>query len=412
MAGNFELQILTATEGAMKHPHENSIRSVSIVGVGVMGRSIAEVVMRAGLPVCLFDEDRDAAASAVRSLQKNSVKRCTLSVAESVAEVASSDLVVETIPENYEMKIALLERIESHVRDETIIASNTSSLSITRLSASLRYPERFCGLHFCYPVNERPLLEVVRSETTAVETIDRATAFARAIELSPITVQDTPGFLLNRLLVPYMNEALELLLHGTKIETLDRAAKAFGMPLRPLELFDEFGFDVALAVGRSMYQAYPNRVAPSELLIAMYKSGRRGRKRNGGFYRNAEDARRGRIDPDVLDLINERRHADDDVSEDIVTRRLFLPMLLEATRMLSESLVSDPLAIDSALRMGLGLRNGYGGLIGWANAVGTRKIVDWLRPFQPLGERFEPTQLLLDSAENSSAISGRIAFAA
>lgn len=400
----------------MKLEEENSIRSVSIIGAGVMGRSIAEVVVRAGLYVRMFDEDFDLAASTVRSLQKavgeGETPSVVPAVAESDTEAASSDLIIETIPEHYETKVAFLKRIEAHVRDDALIASNTSSLSITRLSAALRHPERFCGLHFCYPVKDRPLVEVVCSETTTVETINLASAFVRAIELSPIAVQDSPGFLLNRLLVPYMNEALELLLYGTEIETLDRAAQAFGMPLRPLELFDEFGFDVALAVGRSLYLAYPNRVAPSELLIAMYKSGRRGRKSGGGFYRNAEDARQGLVDPAVLELIQQRRRANEDLSDDIVTKRLFLPMLLEATRTLEESLAIDPQAIDTTLRNGLGMTNSDGGLMAWANCIGGRELIKWLQPFQPLGERFEPTQLLLEAAKNGSSIGGRRASVA
>ena len=383
---------------------QDLIRAVGIIGAGVMGRGIAEQSARAGLQVTIFDENPAVALSAVQEIQSVVTGAAMVSAATSTAEVAAADLVIEAVPEDFALKIAVLSCVDGHLKDGTVVASNSSSLSMIRLGTVLRNPSRFCGLHFCHPVRERPLVEVVRTALTSSQTVSLAYHYATDIGMSPIIIRDSPGFLLNRLLVPYMNETLELLLHGADVETLDLAAKSFGMPLRPLSLFDEFGIDLAMAVGRSLIQAYPDRIAPSELLIAIYKSGRRGRKCGDGFYLTAEDARLGRVDPNVMELIHKRRHSSERMPDDVVVRRLFLPVLLEATRALQESLAISPRIIDAALRDGLGMTPRYAGLFTWANSIGARTIIEWLQPLQSLGKRFEPTQLLLDSAKRNSLI--------
>jgi 3-hydroxyacyl-CoA dehydrogenase len=288
-------------------------QTVSIIGAGVMGRGIAAAAVRAGMTVRLSDSNIVAAEDAVQQILTQHESRAgqhlrlvdptadpIISVATDDSEIANADLIIEAVTENYAIKSAILSRIEPHLRSGAIMASNSSSLSLTQISKSLQQPGRFCGLHFCHPVSERLLVEVVYTDTTTSDTLNRAKAFATSLRMAPIVVRDSPGFLLNRLLVPYLNETLELLLDGADIESLDRAAADFGMPQGPLASFDEFGIDVAIAVGRSLYQAFPERIVPSELLIAMYKSGRLGRKSGGGFYQTQADARVGRVDPKVL----------------------------------------------------------------------------------------------------------------
>ena len=176
------------------------------------------------------------------------------------------------------------------------------------------------------------------------------------------------------------------------------------MPQGPLALFDEFGIDVALAVGRSLFWTFPDRIVPSELLIAMYKSGLRGRKSGGGFYLTLEAAKVGQIAPRVMELIRARQRASICFSEEQIQRRLILPMLLEATRALQESLVVSPMTIDTALRDGLGMTSLYRGLFGWADSIGAATIIEWLGPLESLGKRFEPTELLRAAARNKHRI--------
>ena len=283
---------------------------------------------------------------------------------------------------------------------------------MTQLSEALRNPGRFCGFHFCHPVSERPLVEIVHTEATTSDTLRRAKAFAASLRTVPIVIRDSPGFLLNRLLVPYLNETLELLQDGADIPSLDRAAADFGMPHGPLASFDEFGIDVAIAVGRSLYRAFPERIVPSELLIAMYKSGRLGRKSGSGFYRTQQDAAAGRVDPHVLDMIRERLRTDNRPSDEEIRRRLFLPMLLEATRVLQESLVNSSLIIDTALRNGLGMVRPDCGIFAWADPIGAKTLIDWLQPLQKLGQRFETTVQLQAAAMKNTRIGASAGVAA
>jgi 3-hydroxyacyl-CoA dehydrogenase len=400
-------------------------QTVSIIGAGVMGRGIAAAAVRAGIPVRISDSNTMAAIVAVEQILASRESRAVphlrlvdpiacplISVATDDAAVADADLIIETVSENFELKSSILSRIDPHLRSGTIIASNSSSLSMTRLSAALQDPGRFCGLHFCHPVSERLLVEIVHTDVTTPETLRRATAFATSLRIAPIVIRDSPGFLLNRLLVPYLNESLELLLDGADVESLDRAAADFGMPHGPLALFDEFGIDVAIAVGRSLYRAFPERIVPSELLIAMYKSGRLGRKSGNGFYRTQQDATAGRVDPYVLNMICERRRTSSRPSDEEISRRLFLPVLLEATRVLQESLVNSSLVIDTALRNGLGIQGSHCGLFAWADRIGARTLIDWLQPLQKFGQRFETTELLLNAAMKNTHIGDSAGVAA
>ncbi|MCA9090501.1 MAG: hypothetical protein KDA90_17915 [Planctomycetaceae bacterium] len=382
----------------------HSIQKIGIIGAGVMGRGIAEACMCAGFTVILGDVATPVAEAAVQQLKARVSNSALVKPASCDADFSEIDLLIEAAPEDIQVKSTILSGIESHLHDGAIIASNTSSLSLTELGRSLSNATRFCGLHFCHPVRERRLVEVVAAKDTGDEIIARVSQFATKIGKRPLTVRDTPGFVLNRLLVPYLNESLELLLHGAPVELLDRAAASFGMRWRPLELFDEFGIDVAISVGRSLYRAWPDRIVPSELLIAMYKSGRHGRKSGGGFYHTAATAQRGELDPEVIRLIQHRRRSNETVSNQSAQLRLFLPMLLEATRIVEESLVPDVASIDAVLRGGLGLTRSDAGIFSWANMIGYHNLAVWLEDFRPLGKRFEPTQTF----QRAAATRGRI----
>jgi 3-hydroxyacyl-CoA dehydrogenase len=388
------------------------VEVVGVIGAGLMGQQIAAASFQAGMRVIICDVSAAAAVAAVERIRSSRAgARCdhspsaaradvpTLAAATSNAELTEADLVIEAAPEDVRLKTELYAQLEPHLKCTAIVASNSSSLPISQLAAGWSDPGRFCGLHFCHPVSKRPLIEVVSAKTTSPQTLARAHAWAESLGMAPIAVRDSPGFVLNRLLVLYVNEVLELLLDGVDVKTLDRAAANFGLPMRPLALLDEFGIDVALAVGTSLYRAYPERVVPSELLIAVYKSGRRGRKTGAGFYESPGDADAGRLAPEVVEIISRRRRTSPVCPDVPVEDRLRLPILLEATRMLEESLVTDPDLIELVLRNGLGLTENFEGLFGWAKSTGTDTILEWLRRLQPLGNRFEPTQFLRDAAE-------------
>ena len=238
-------------------------------------------------------------------------------------------------------------------------------------------------------------MEVVGTANTSQETLRRAWTYAGSIGMAPIIVRDGPGFLLNRLLVTYFNEVVELLFDGAAIADLDRAALEFGMPAGPLEQLDEYGVDVALAVGRTLFWSFPTRIVPSELLIRMFKTGRHGRKSGSGFYLKSPDGLSKHLDPFVVNIITDRQQRIDKPTVEEIRHRMFLPLLVEATRVIEDRFIESAALIDIAFNDGVGMTESFLGLFGWADSIGPARILELLRRFEPLGKRFEPTQLLL-----------------
>jgi 3-hydroxyacyl-CoA dehydrogenase/enoyl-CoA hydratase/3-hydroxybutyryl-CoA epimerase/3-hydroxyacyl-CoA dehydrogenase/enoyl-CoA hydratase/3-hydroxybutyryl-CoA epimerase/enoyl-CoA isomerase len=315
-------------------------------------------------------------------------------------EVSSCDLVIEAIVEKEDAKKALYARLEPLMRPDAILASNTSTIPITRLAANLKHPDRFCGLHFFNPVRRMKLVEVIRGQKTSDETVAAAVAFAKRIGKMPVVVNDGPGFLVNRLLFPYMNEAIELVLEGASFKEIDRAATAFGMPMGPITLYDLVGLDTATYAGMVMYQAFPDRVVASPLVPAMVKQGRLGQKSGRGFFSYQNKKGRAEEDPSVNQLIAPYRRGERKFTRDELTSRLFLPMLLEATRMLEDRIVRDVRDVDLGLIFGLGFPPFKGGLLYWADCIGAARLVEMLKPFESLGTRFQPTPMLLEMAKS------------
>lgn len=391
----------------------NSVSSVAVIGSGIMGSGIAAATLKSEIRVALTDANGDALAKASKQvLEEAAYNRKTKSpdlaktlklaplfeATQHDAEIAGCELVVEAIIEKEDAKKALYARLEPQMRSDAILASNTSTIPITRLAAGLARPERFCGLHFFNPVRRMKLVEVIRGQKTSDETIATAVAFAKRIGKMPVVVNDGPGFLVNRLLFPYMNEAIELLCDGAALKEIDRAATAFGMPMGPITLYDLVGLDTATYAGMVMYQAFPDRVVASPLVPAMVKQGRLGQKSGRGFYSYQNKKGRAEEDPAIEKLIAPYRRGERKFSREELTSRLFLPMLLEATRMLADHIVRDVRDVDLGLIFGLGFPPFKGGLLYWADTIGAAKIIEMLKPFEPLGARFQPTPMLQEMA--------------
>lgn len=388
------------------------IETVSIIGAGQMGRGIASCCVEAGLNVRIADLDRQTAEQAVRELMSVSPNpplngphfrapaiTGPTTVSTSDEAIADADLVIESIVEDVAAKRDLLARIAPRLGPRTIVASNTSSIPLAELAGAVTVPQQFCGLHFCHPVSDRRLVEVVRTSYSDNEVIARAVSFAQSLDKSPVIVGDGAGFALNRIFSPFLTEALVLVLEGVPVSTLNHVATEFGMPCGPLRLVDNFGLDVSLAVGSRLLRAFPDRWVPSELLVAMYKSRRRGASHGGRFYA-IDQPDDDLLHPEAEQLIAQRRRSERPFSDDEVRRRLLLPMLLEATRVVEEGLVADPAVVDVILRDGLGMTGRYRGLFGWADDVGAEKLLAELRPLCSQGGRFEPTLALQAAAEN------------
>ncbi len=390
------------------------IKSVGVIGAGIMGSGIAAASAKRELAVTVFDARPAALADGVRkAIEEAAYDKATkgpstekvLKLAPMVraaagdADFAGCDLVIEAVVENEKVKREVYGKLEPQLRDSAILASNTSAISIGRLAESVKRPAQFCGIHFFNPVRKMPLVEVIRGPKSSDETIATAVAFAKGLGKSPIVVEDGPGFLVNRLLFPYMNEALELLTAGVPIKAIDGAAKGFGMPMGPIVLYDVVGLDTALFAGGVMVEAFPDRFLKTPLLETMVKAGRLGQKSRSGFFAYKDPkSDRGEPDPKFDELLKPLLRTPEKPSAETITMRLFLPMLLEATRVLQEKKVRDPRDVDLGLIYGLGFPPHQGGLLFWADQIGAAKILEWLKPWESLGARTQPTSLLQEMA--------------
>jgi 3-hydroxyacyl-CoA dehydrogenase/enoyl-CoA hydratase/3-hydroxybutyryl-CoA epimerase/3-hydroxyacyl-CoA dehydrogenase/enoyl-CoA hydratase/3-hydroxybutyryl-CoA epimerase/enoyl-CoA isomerase len=399
-----------------------AIRSAGIIGAGLMGTAIAAAHVRHGLRVVITDADSRALAAAPQRIAaalaggapdaqaQRLVSQCVETAAEEAA-VARCDLVLEAIVETFKAKNKLYSHLEGQLPPETILASNTSTIPVGRLAAFLSEPARFCGFHFCHPVQERPLVEIVRGPKTGDPAIATLVAHAKAIGKMPIVVRDGPGFLVNRLLLPYLGEALELLLEGVSMRAIEEAAGSFGMAKGPLRLLDEIGLDTVLQGGVILAEAFPERTIASPLLVAMVKAGRLGCKAGAGFFRyaTAEQLSGPAATPATAEATDEETvgkiiarwaRPSPGHTPHSITARLMLPMVLEATRVLEENKVRDPRDIDLAAIFGLGFPSTRGGLLWWADTLGARRILEMLRPLERLGPRTQPTPMLRDLARS------------
>jgi len=389
------------------------VKSVSVIGAGIMGAGIASANLRRQVPVAVTDASEPALAEGVRHvLEEVSYNKQTkgpdaerairfaplLNATVSDTEIARADLVIEAVVENLDVKKKLYARLEPLLGADAVLASNTSTIQITKLAQGLKHPDRFIGIHFFNPVRKMLLVEVIRGRETSDETVATAVAYAKSIGKSPIVVHDGPGFLVNRLLFPYLNESLELLTEGASIKAIERAATDFGMPMGPLALYDMVGLDTSVYAGRVMWEAFPDRTGASPILPAMVKAGRLGQKSGRGFFLYRDKKGRCEPDPALADWLATYRRGERKISSDEITTRLLLPMVLEATRILEAKLVRDVRDVDLGVIFGLGFPPFRGGLLYWADTLGAAKIVERLKPFEALGPRLQPTPLLLEMA--------------
>ncbi len=384
---------------------KSTVKRVGIVGAGRMGTAIAAAHLRHCIPVVIHDLSDTALQNAwpliAAELGKStadiqSVVGRLVHLTNDLAEMASCDLVLEAVAETLAAKLDVYSRLQLNLAKHTIVASNTSTIPIGRLAQGATDASRFCGMHFCHPVHRRPLVEIVRGPETSDETATTAVAHAFAIEKIPIVVQDGPGFVVNRLLFPYLGEALELLREGASIEAIDRAATDFGMAMGPLRLMDEIGLDTTLQAAWVLSAAFPERIVSSPLLVSLIKAGRLGQKSGGGFFSYREPMSDEVIGPAIAEIapMVARCVYSQRPETDISPERLILPMLLEATRILGDGRASHPRDIDLAVLFGLGFPVETGGLMFWADTQGAKRILSSLGSLAELGPRAEPTPLL------------------
>jgi 3-hydroxyacyl-CoA dehydrogenase/enoyl-CoA hydratase/3-hydroxybutyryl-CoA epimerase len=386
----------------------------AVLGAGVMGGGIAQLIAQeANLPVRMKDVRADALASGMAhaaGLFERQVKRHRLEAPEARRKMAllspsldytglgGVDLVIEAVVEKLEIKQDVFAELARHVRADTVLASNTSSLSVAKIGAKTPHPERVVGMHFFNPVHKMPLVEVIAAPGSDPAAVATVFAFTRRLGKTPVLVKDAPGFLVNRLLMFYSVESLWLLDEGYRIEDLDRAMTDWGMPVGPMALTDEVGIDVATKVAHILHEAFNSRLPVPGWLDRLTGSGRLGTKNGKGLYRYEE---RERKDPDpavygLLGLRGNIQHPDPGAIAD----RMVLPMVNEAARCLEEGIVQSAGELDLALIFGTGFPPFRGGLCHWADQEGLHQIATLLARLETaVGQRFAPSDALIRTAD-------------
>ena len=383
-----------------------NVERVGVLGAGIMGSGIAGAHIRRGLPVLMLDSVPGALEKGLAAITKVMKSRIDigrmtpddmlqalsiLGTTNNLSLMADRDVVIEAVVENEAVKTQIYRDLKPLLRPDAILASNTSTISITRMAKSTAKPENFAGMHFFNPVDRMQLVEVIRGEKTGDATVATLVALAKRIGKSPIVVRDCPGFLVNRILFPYLNESLVLLEQGAGPRAIDKAAVDFGMPMGPITLNDLVGLDTSLYAGRVVNTAFADRAKTTTILDELVKAGRLGQKSGAGFYSYAKGSR-GTDDPAFAAILQRCRTGNRNIDSEEITDRLFLPMLVEASRVLTEGIVRDPADVDMGLILGIGFPPFRGGLLRWADSLGMDKVLLNLKRYEPLGPRFHPTE--------------------
>lgn len=370
---------------ARQEPHR--LRRLHVVGAGVMGADIAAWAVLKGFTVSLQDREPAALARAVKrahGLFHEKLRGRALQAAEdrllpdlSGAGLKGSDLIIEAIIEDKEAKRRLFADIERQVPDEVLIATNTSSIPLDELAVGLRIPGRLVGLHFFNPVAKMQLIEIIAGSETFPDTLARMRSLAVALDRLPIDVHSSPGFLVNRVLMPYLLEAVLLAEEGVPLEDIDQAATDFGMPMGPIALADTVGLDICLSVANTL--SGPLQLAVPGLLAHKVAAGELGLKSGRGFYRY----------PRPRPFLTARRAPPDKM----IAERLMMRLVNEAARSLRIGVVPDADTVDIGLVYGTGFAPFHGGPLGYAETLGIPEVLNRLQELAGrYGDRFVPDE--------------------
>ncbi|MGD9683065.1 MAG: 3-hydroxyacyl-CoA dehydrogenase NAD-binding domain-containing protein [Candidatus Obscuribacterales bacterium] len=380
------------------------VSSVGVVGAGTMGASIVVSLLSHGYQVLLKEADEELLAKGMANIDRIQKKRESkgvdpqiiademqrLTTSTSWTDFTEIDLVIEAVPETLEIKKAVFEALDEHCHLNAILATNTSSLSITQIGAFTLRPDKVVGLHFFNPAHLMKLVEVIPGLETSQDTVETALNLGRSLGKLAVRVEECPSFLVNRLLGRYMNESLFCLENRlADIETIDALAVDFVVPIGPLALRDMNGADIGLAVARYNHQEYGARYGVPTILEKMVEENLLGRKTGQGFYiYDPQGGRKTGPNPRIDELIGKKKGKSKSGLDPV---HLFLPMINEAFLVMQERICS-PLDIDPALMAGLGMRRGPFAI---AQEIGLARCLELTnQAFELYGERFRPAPLL------------------
>ncbi|MEZ5568615.1 MAG: fatty acid oxidation complex subunit alpha FadB [Halioglobus sp.] len=393
---------------------DKAIERAAVLGAGIMGGGIAYQSAFRGVPIKMKDIAQaglDLGLAEATKLLAKRVERGRMTPAEmgsilssidptlSYAGFDDVDIVVEAVVENPKVKKSVLAETEQQIDKDAVLASNTSTISITSLAEALERPENFCGMHFFNPVHAMPLVEVIRGEKTSDAAIARTVAYANKLGKKAVVVNDCPGFLVNRVLFPYFGGFNALVRDGADFQAIDKVMERWGWPMGPAYLMDVVGIDTGVHAAQVMAEGFPDRMQQDYKTVAevMFENERYGQKNGRGFYEYVTD-KRGKpqkvVSEETYELIQpvvaERSEFD---REDVIAR-MMLPMAIEMARCVEEGIVGTPAEADLALLYGVGFPPFRGGIFRWMDTVGMAHLAEASEKFAHLGKAYELTDTM------------------
>ncbi len=407
-------------DNSKKYSKSTDLKDVStgaVLGAGTMGGGIAWYFANNQIPSFMKDLNEEALNLGLKQASSNfssklkrrrmtrddfNKKMSSISPTLTYSGFNSVDLVVEAVVENMDIKKKVLKELETKVLSDCLITSNTSSLSINEMASVLKDSSRFAGLHFFNPVNKMPLVEIIKHKDVSQNTLDSLYKFVVETKKTPVIVNDGPGFLVNRILSAYLNEAGYMLEEGYSIEDLDRVILEFGLPMGPCHLLDEVGIDVSQKVGKIMYEGLGERLKPSNILDGILEKGFLGKKSSKGVYLYDEKGKKGEINPEMKNLLPSQTKTSSDI---VMTERLIFPMINEAANCLRDKVVDNAANLDLAMIFGIGFPPFKGGLLRYADEVGVSQVCEKIRNMSNdfSKERFSLSPYLEDLAKQGKS---------
>ena len=430
LIGLFISDQVLAKSGKALAKKAGKVERAAVLGAGIMGGGIAFQSALKGTPIIMKDIAQagiDLGLSEASKLLSKQVDRGWISVAEMAGVLNriqpalsydgfdSVDVVVEAVVENPKVKHAVLTETEAQIRDDAVLASNTSTISITHLAEPLKRPENFCGMHFFNPVHRMPLVEVIRGEKTGEEAIAKTVAYALAMGKKPVVVNDCPGFLVNRILLPYFGAFMGLVRRGVDFIQIDRAMERFGWPMGPAYLSDVVGIDTGVHAGAVMAEGFPERMKYDFKTCheVMFENERFGQKNGRGYFKYEAD-KKGRpkkiVDEEVAALLAPVIDGNETLSDEEIVDSMMTPMCLEAVRCLEDGIAASATDVDLSLIYGIGFPPFRGGALHYIDDFGLDKFVaradELAATAGPLMAMYLPTEKLREMAANGDTFFG------
>jgi len=411
-------QAVKKAAGSWEKKSKREIRQAAVLGAGIMGGGIAYQAALKGTPIIMKDIKEEQLALGMNEAGKllaKSVERGKSTPAKmtetlgrirptlNYGDFGGVDIIIEAVVENPKVKQAVLSEVEGLVRDDTIIASNTSTISISLLAASLKRPQNFVGMHFFNPVHMMPLVEVIRGKQSSEEAVAATVKLASRMGKTPVVVNDCPGFFVNRVLFPYFAGFHMLMRDGADFQAIDKAMEKFGWPMGPAYLMDVVGMDTGVHAAEVMAQGFPDRMRHDwrNATQVLVDNKRYGQKNGKGYYVYAPDKKgkpKKAVDPTTYDLIKDVVAAKKDFAPEEIVARCMVPMVNEVARCLEEKIVASPYEADMALLYGIGFPPFRGGACRYIDQTGVANFLAMADKLAPLGKLYEAPQLLRDMA--------------